>query len=286
MDRFTEHSEQVDTRLGSLAVRRVGTGTPTVLWSSMFVDSHTWDGLVPLLRIGAPEREIVLIDPPGLGRSEPLARRSSIAEAAAAARDALAGLGMAGPVDWVGNAFGGHVGYELATDPSIVRSFVAISAPPEPIPAHLRRQIAVLHPILRSLGPVRPVRDAVVSAMLTDASSADSRIRNVVVESLNRPTRASMSHALRSFIIDRTDVTDRLAEIGVPSLFIASDDRGDWAPADAERAAASAPHATAVVVTGARTLVPLEQPAAVAQHILEFWAASERDEGRPGESAR
>lgn len=277
MDRFTEHSERVDTRLGSLAVRRVGTGAPTVLWSSMFVDSHTWDGILPLLLTGAPEREYLLIDPPGLGRSEPLARRTSITEAATAAREALAGLGVFAPVDWVGNAFGGHVGYQLATDSSIIRSFVAISAPTEPIPAHLRRRIAVLQPILRALGPVRPVRDAVVSAMLTDASSADPRIREVVVQSLNRPTRASMSHALRSFIIDRTDVTDRLANIGVPSLFIASDDRGDWAPADAERAAASAPLATAAVVTGARTLVPLEQPAAVAKSILEFWAASELD---------
>ncbi|KAF2420408.1 alpha/beta hydrolase [Microbacterium sp. B35-30] len=271
----SERAERVDTRLGSLAVRRVGTGDMTVFWSSMFVDSHTWDSALPLLLAGAPEREFVLIDPPGLGLSEPLSRRSSIAEAADAARDALAGLGATSPVDWVGNAFGGHVGYQLATDPSTIRSFVAISAPTEPVPAHLRRKIAVLHPVLRLMGAVGPVRAAVISAMLTDASAATPGIRDVVVDSLNRPTRASMSHALRSFIIDRTDVTDRLSGIGVPSLFIASDDRGDWSPEDAQRAAASSPHATSVTIAGARTLVPLEQPRAVAQAILAFWAANE-----------
>ncbi|MCR2784555.1 MULTISPECIES: alpha/beta hydrolase [unclassified Microbacterium] len=274
MKTSSERSERVDTRLGSLAVRRIGAGDMTVLWSSMFVDSHTWDVVLPLLLAGAPEREFVLIDPPGLGLSDALTRRSSIAEAADAARDALAGLGATTPVDWVGNAFGGHIGYQLATDPSIIRSFVAISAPTEPIPAHLRRQIAVLHPVLRCFGAIRPVRAAVISAMLTDASAAIPGIRDVIVESLNRPTRASMSYALRAFIIDRTDVTDRLSDIGVPSLFIASDDRGDWSPEDAVRAAASVPHARSVTVTRARTLIPLEQPVALAQAILTFWAAT------------
>lgn len=272
MDTFTERAERVDTRLGSLAVRLVGNGEPTVLWSSMFVDSHTWDRVLPLLVAGAPARRFVLVDPPGLGLSAPLARRSSIAEAADAARDALGALGITAPVDWVGNAFGGHVGYQLATDPSVVRSFVAISAPTESVPAALRRQIALLHPLLRLAGPVGPVRDAVVSAMLTDVSAATPSIRDAVISSLGRPTRQSMSHALRSFIIDRSDVTDRLPEIRVPSLFIASDDRGDWSPEGAQRAATLAPHAESLTITAARTLVPLEQPVAVADALLAFWA--------------
>lgn len=58
----------------------------------------------------------------------------------------------------------------------------------------------------------------------------------------------------------------------MPSLFVASDDRGDWRPQDAEDAAAAAPDATAVTVEQARTLVPLEQPEALASHIRQFWA--------------
>ncbi len=273
MDTYLERTERVDTRLGSLSVRRVGNGATTVLWPSMFVDSHTWDRLLPLLVAGAPDREYVLVDPPGLGRSEPLQRRSSIVEAADAARDALAALGTTGPVDWVGNAFGGHVGYHLATDPSVVRSLVAISAPTEPVPAALRRQIAVLHPLLRLAGPVGPVRGAVVSAMLTDASARTPDVLAVVLDSLDRPTRRSMSHALRSFIIDRTDVTHLLPDIVVPSLFVASDDRGDWNPQDARRAAELAPAARAITVPRARTLVPLEQPTALAEAVLAFWSA-------------
>src|SRR6478752_1728239 len=96
---------EVPTRLGRLHVRSIGEGTPTILWSSMFVDSHTWDPVVPLLPSG---RRYHLVDPPGLGASQSLRGASDIAGAADAATDLLAGIGVSGPVDWVGNAFGGH----------------------------------------------------------------------------------------------------------------------------------------------------------------------------------
>ena len=272
MDTFTERTERIETRLGTLNARVHGSGRLTILWSSMFVDSRTWDRILPLLIDGsAIPRRFVLIDPPGLGLSDPLIRRSTIAEAADAARDALIALGATEPVDWLGNAFGGHVGLDLATDATTLRSLVAISSPTEPIAADLRRKIGVLHPLLRAAGPVGPVRDAIVDAMLTDESASTPGIRQVVLESLLRPTKASMSLALRSFIIDRTDVTGRLTDIRVPSLFVASDDRGDWSPADAQRAASLAPGTQAVTIAGARTLIPLEQPERLAATIIGFW---------------
>ena len=273
MHTFTEHAERIETRLGTLNARAYGTGRLTILWSSMFVDSHTWDRILPLLIDGSEiPRRVVLIDPPGLGMSDPLVRRSTIAEAADAARDALLALGATGPVDWLGNAFGGHVGLDLATDADTLRSLVAISSPTEPIAADLRRKIGVLHPLLKVAGPVGPVRDAIVDAMLTDESASTPSIRQVVLDSLLRPTKASMSLALRSFIIDRTDVTGRLADIRMPSLFVASDDRGDWSPEDAKRAASLAPGARAVTIAGARTLIPLEQPEQLAEAIIGFWS--------------
>jgi pimeloyl-ACP methyl ester carboxylesterase len=284
MDTLIEHAVRVETRLGRLHLRITGTGRLTVLWPSMFVDSHTWNRILPLLAAGSPvPRRFVLVDPPGLGLSDPLRRRSSISEATDAARELLAHLGAAAGAaeaatdlraDWVGNAFGGHVGFGLATDdPGLIRSLVAISSPAEAISPALRRQIRLLKPLLRLAGPVGPVRDAVVGAMLTDAAAATPGIRSTVIESLQRPGRASMSLALRSFILDRADVTDQLARIRVPGLFVASDDRGDWSPADAERSAALTPGAEVLTIRGARTLVPLEQPETLAASILAFWAA-------------
>lgn len=258
----------VPTRLGRLHVRTIGGGAPTVLWPSMFVDGHTWDPVVPML---PPGRRYLLVDPPGLGLSEALHDVSDIAGAADAATDLLDELGVDGPVDWVGNAFGGHVGFKLAARPGVLRSLVAISSPAEPVPASLRRQINLLLPILRTAGPVGPVRSGILAGMLTDASAADESIRRIVVESLARPTRRSMVLAVRSFILDRADVTDELPGLTVPSLFVASDDRGDWSPQDAEAAAALAPDAEVVTIDGARTLIPLEQPETLVSHLRRFW---------------
>src|SRR4051812_7201337 len=105
-----ETTQRVRTRLGDLHVRSIGAGITTVLWPSMFVDSNTWDALLPHLD---DDRRYVLVDGPGLGQSAALTDVSDINGAAGAALDLLAGLGVEGPVDWVGNAFGGHVGYKL-----------------------------------------------------------------------------------------------------------------------------------------------------------------------------
>lgn len=263
-----EQVSTVPTRLGTLHVRAVGQGRPTVLWPSMFVDSHTWD---PLLAHLAQDRRYLLVDGPGLGRSEPLRRESNIDEAADAATDLLDGLAITQPVDWVGNAFGGHVGFKLATRPGILRSLVAISAPTEPIAPTLRRRIALLRPLLRTFGPIGPVRAAILDAMLTERSQSDAALRRVVLDSLARPDRASLSIALGSFILNRADVNNELSDIVVPSLFVASDDRGDWSTQDAVAAAARTTGARVETVVGARTLVPLEQPRAVADLLTGFW---------------
>jgi pimeloyl-ACP methyl ester carboxylesterase len=263
-----EHAAFIETRLGRLHVRIIGEGATTILWPSMFVDSHTWDMMLPLL---PADRRYVLVDPPGLGRSQSLHRTSDIAGAAEAAIDLLKGLDVAGPVDWLGNAFGGHVGFKLAAQRGVLRSLVAISSPAQAIPAELRKQINALLPVLRVAGPVGVVRNGILAGMLTDASAGQEAIRRVVVDSLDRPSRRSLANAVRSFILARVDVSAELADICVPSLFVASDDRGDWSPEDAEASAASTPGAAVVVVRGARTLIPLEKPEALAGHVRAFW---------------
>jgi pimeloyl-ACP methyl ester carboxylesterase len=249
----------------------------------MFVDSHSWDPVVPLLPSG---RRYHLIDPPGLGASEPLHAASDIAEAADAAADLLRELGIRSPVDWVGNAFGGHVGFKLGARPGLLRSLVAVSSPTQPIPDALRTQIKLLLPILRTAGPVGPVRWAILAGMLTDASVAREPIQRAVMESLKRPSRRSMALAVQSFILNRVDVTTELADLTVPSLFVASDDRGDWTPEDARAAAALTADAEAVTIPAARTLIPLEQPEALALHVRSFWDRLARPASPRSDEAR
>ena len=102
----------VQTRLGKLAVREYGRGAVAVLWHSMFVDSSSWARVIePLSR----HRRLVVVDGPGYGASDELRRVTTMTRCADAAADLLDGLGITEPVDWVGNAWGGHVGLRFAT---------------------------------------------------------------------------------------------------------------------------------------------------------------------------
>jgi pimeloyl-ACP methyl ester carboxylesterase len=101
----------VSTRLGRLHVGQAGSGPPAVLWHSLSVDSRSWG---PLVDAYGAHRHVVTIDGPGYGRSSPIHRDFTLDECAQAAGEVLDQLGITEPVDWVGNAWGGHVGITLA----------------------------------------------------------------------------------------------------------------------------------------------------------------------------
>src|ERR1700760_4910704 len=104
-------SNLVPTSLGRLNIRQAGAGPPALLWHSLWVDSGSWG---PLLNSLAAHRQVVAVDGPGYGGSDPIHRDFTLDECANAAIEVLEHLGITGPVDWVGNAWGGHVCITLA----------------------------------------------------------------------------------------------------------------------------------------------------------------------------
>lgn len=195
-DPLEESTRRVATRLGNLHVRIVGKGPTAVLFPSMFVDTHTFDPLIPHL---AGIRRLVLVDPPGLGESDPLERSTSIDEVTDVTRDVIRELGIEGPVDFIGNAYGGHVGYKLARERGVLRSLVAISAPPEANPPNIIRMTRLMLPLMWILGR-GPLLKPVGSKMLTPASMRDPAIWNVWRAGLLAPTRRSLTNSVRSLV--------------------------------------------------------------------------------------
>lgn len=263
-------TQLITTRLGRISVRIVGSGPAAVLWHSMFVDGASWNGLIPTL---AAERTLYIVDGPGYGASDELTTISSIDESALAAADLLGGLGIRRPVDWVGNAWGGHTGMALAASrPDLVRSLVAISSPTQPIGDALARKVRLLTGLMRVLGPVGPVRSAILENQFTDANRAVPEISNVVTGALSRATKRSLANTVESFILKRVDVTASLPRISAPTLFVTGDDRPEWTPEAMEAAAALVPGSRTAIIAGSRVVVPAERPAELAEVIREFWA--------------
>ena len=84
-----------------------------MLWHSLFVDERSWQRVTAEL---AQDRRLIVITGPGHGSSSDPGRRFSLVECARSAAEVLDSLGVAEPVDWVGNAWGGHVGVRFATE--------------------------------------------------------------------------------------------------------------------------------------------------------------------------
>lgn len=264
----TVHS--VPTSVGRLTVHEHPArqpGAPTaLLWHSMFADSTSWAELVPAL---TAQRHLVVVDGPGYGASAPLRHVSSIAESARTGEEILDHLGI-GEVDWVGNGWGGHAGLHLAaTRPHRVRTLVAISAPVNALSRAQLRRVTALNAVLRVLGPVRPLRDAIAEVQLAEPHGPH---RAVLDAALRRTSRASLARTVRSFVVDRSDLAWALPRITAPTLVVATDDRFDWTPELAAAAAEALPHGALATVSGANVLAPVEQPAATADAVVAFWS--------------
>jgi pimeloyl-ACP methyl ester carboxylesterase len=262
----------VPTRLGPLRVETAGAGPPAVLWHSLFVDSTTW---VRVREPLASVRRLLLVDAPGHGHNPPVARRFTLDDCAGAAADVLDHFRVGEPVDWVGNAMGGHVGIVFAAaDPGRCRSLATIGCPVHALTPPERRKIAVLTAVYRLTGPVPPLVNPLIDVLLgPHARAADPEAAALVGGAFRRATRRGMSGAIGSVSLRRPDLTPLLAKISAPALICAAADDPYWTPADAARAAGRLPNGTSVILPGSGHIAPLLEAApAVADLLTAFWA--------------
>ena len=188
----------------------------------------------------------------------------------------LDALGVAEPVDWVGNAWGGHVGVRFATAyPSRIRSLVTIGSPVQPLATAERVRTRFLLLVHRLLGPTGFLVDAVVETLLSPSTRAsDPEAVELVRRSFVEADPRRMRNAVASISLHREDLAALLPGITVPTLMITGEQHSGWTPAQGAAAVATMPDGRAAVVADAAYLVPLEQPDAVVGLIRDFWASA------------
>ena len=268
----TSDSSLVPTSLGRLNVGLAGSGPPVLLWHSLWVDSRSWGPLVDSL--GA-HRRVVTIDGPGYGRSDPIHRDFTLEDCANAAAEIFDHLGISEPVDWVGNAWGGHVGITLAADqPRRVRSLVTIAAPLMPVGAWQRwTQTYPLAVLYRLTGPNRLITKVLFDVLLgSDAITAHPDRAADIIRAFRETDRESIRRTIR-FMHRWRPLTDTLPAITAPTLFLTGDlDDQQWSPADAQAAATTMPNAQVAALTGSGHVGPLLLDADLIAHtVTEFW---------------
>lgn len=268
-----ERRDTVDTPVGRLAVRIIGEGQPAVLWHSLFVDGRSWDRVAPDL---ARDRRLILITGPGHGESGDARRRYDLPQCARAAVEVLDELGVTEPVDWVGNAWGGHVGVLVATAHAHrVRSLVTIGTPVQGLGLVERvrtRSLLLLH---RLLGPAGFIADAVVETLLSEATRAnDPEAVALVRSSFVGADAVRLRRAVLCISLHRESLAGLLPDLRVPTLMVTGEQHGGWTPAQAAAAIRAVPDGRTATVPDAAYLVPLERPDAVVTLVRGFWASA------------
>ncbi|MCO1659102.1 alpha/beta fold hydrolase [Pseudonocardia humida] len=259
----------IPTDAGELHVSTVGSGPPALLWHSMLIDSRQWDRVRD--RLGA-HRTLVLVDGPGHGRSGRPPHGTDLDTCAAAAVQVLDALGSA-DVDWVGNAWGGHVGLAFAArHPDRVRTLTAVAAPPTPLPPAQHKRIALLVAAYKVTGAARPLRAAVQASLLSPATRADDPAAvQLVADAFAGADRTGLHRVMTAMMLERPDLSERLPRITAPTLFVAGGEDPIWSPERAAAAAAAMPRGTSAAIAGAGHLPPLESPEAFAEQVLRLW---------------
>ncbi len=263
--------ELIPTALGRLRVQVQGEGPATaVLWHSLYVDDRSWDRVAPEL---ARERRLVRITGPGHGESEAPRRDYTLDDCADAAAAVLDALGIAEPVDWLGCAWGGHVGIAFAAGrPERVRTLTSFNAPVQALGPEELPRVRLLVRAYRLIGARGPVLSGVTSALLSAATrSSDPDAVSYVHECLRGARRGSLLTAIRSISLGRPDLRPLLERIPAPTLHVTTDDDPLWTPAQARAAAALGPDARSLVAPGGH-LTPLEAPERTVEIVRAAWS--------------
>lgn len=271
MDGVPDSMTRVTTRLGPLQVRQIGAGPPdAVLWHSLFVDSRSWQRVVNGL---AHDRRLTLITGPGHGESANPPGHYTMEDCAAAATTVMDTLGLEQPVDWVGNAWGGHVGITLAArQPQRLRTLVTVGTPVHSYTLKGRLETTLLLGLYRLVGPIPFLRDAVVDALLSEGTRTDDPEALMLVrDSFTGADRQGLSNAIVSVSLRRRSLRPLLPSVHVPTLIITGSEHPDWSPEQATEASRSLPQGYVAVLEGAAYLGPLERPRELVRLVRDFW---------------
>jgi pimeloyl-ACP methyl ester carboxylesterase len=266
-------AESVSTDLGRLHIRRTGDGPPAVLWHSLFVDSRSWGPLSDAL---ARHRTVYTIDGPSHGRSDSVPRDFTFEEVVASAEQALDALGVSDPVDWVGNAWGGHVGIRLATGMRL-RTLTTIGTPVQGFTVGEKLTKAwPLVGLYRMAGAngviVKLLFDSLVGG---EASAADPEQAAALVASFREADRTGMYHAMRSMMLQRTGIEGLLGDVKVPTLVMSvRDDVTGWRPDEARSTCAAIADVRVEEVAGTGHVSPLlGDRDRILRLVTDFWSS-------------
>lgn len=210
----------IKTGLGRLHVVEAGTGTETiVLWPSIFTDHRIYDGIVA--RLGATFC-FLLIDGPGHGMSEGVAREFTMEDCGEAMAQVLDHFGLMRAIVG-GTSWGGITAAHLAlAAPDRVKALLLMNTPMQIDAARPGLKARLIAAGARWMLGNEIFRNGVAKSFFTpEVLQANPSYAQAFHDMLKAADPARLSAAVHSVILRAAPLEDRLAELSAPTLVIA-----------------------------------------------------------------
>ncbi len=265
-------SQTINTSLGALRVDVTGSGPAALLWHSLFLDNQQWDRIAPDL---AGARRLVAIEGPGHGGSDMTVSTATLEDCATAALQVMDALDIS-EADWLGNAWGGHVGIVAAAHhPERITSLVTIGSPLVPLPASERKHLQVAVWLYKAFGPRQFLTNAVLKTLLTPAvRTNDPGAVEAVRRAFAGADRKALGSVLDTMMLGRPDLVSTYNALSTPRLMIVGAEDHVWSSTVANEVTEQSSMSTITTIPEASHIPPLEQPQATSTAILQFWDQS------------
>ncbi|HWD80520.1 MAG TPA: alpha/beta hydrolase [Kribbella sp.] len=263
MDRY------VETVLGRIRLRVDGSGPAMLFWPSLLMDGTLWSAQAAHFK---DRFQVILVDPPGHGASEPLTGPFTFAQCAEVI-DQIADELKAGTVHVIGNSWGGMIGGTFAAlYPERVGLSVLMNATASPAGRRQKLEYGTLVRAARLLGGIRgPLKDPVRDAFLGPTAKREKpEVVATVNELASRVNIRSGMHAVTSVVPNRPDQRALFGQIRTPVLVVAGAEDKTFPVAETEEMADSIPGARFVVLEQSAHLAALESPKEVNALIDDF----------------
>lgn len=261
----------IATALGNVRVQDGGAGDAILFWPSLLMTGDMWSAQAAHF---AERHRVVLIDPPGHGRSERLTAAFTFEQCAQTVVDVLDGLDIE-RAHFVGNSWGGMIGGTFAaTHPDRIRHAVLMNCTASPAGAMQKVEYGFLLRLAGLLGGIRPPLTRSVLKAFLGPTTFRTRpdVVSFVRDTVQSGDLESCAWAVRSVVPRRPDQRALLSRVTTPVLVVAGIEDATFGNPETKEMADAIPGASFVVLDGVAHLAGLEDPDLVNSVIEDFLA--------------
>jgi 3-oxoadipate enol-lactonase len=251
----------VDTPNGPVSYAQQGEGPPIVLLHSLLTDRQAFDRVT----VDLPGR-VIAIDLPGFGGTA--LTGPSIGEYAALMSGAIRAISADEPVTVMGNGLGAFVALGMAVAGEIALDKLVLVGCGPAFPESAKPAFSAMIDGVEA-GGMAAVTSTALRRIFTDEYLADhpdeAEQRSRVLANTDPKSFVTACRALQ-----QVDFTDRLGDVGIPTLIVVGEDDEATPPEMARALHDSLPDSKLVILPGAAHAPQIQEPAAFVNAIRDF----------------